>query len=138
MTADDDRQYGHPLPGPLDVEPSVTAAEADEMVRIGLRHVGPLGACDRRMGAWLRVKDPAVTATIASWLARAWQQGMAAGQAELTDEIVHRAAVLGAMDRVPDLVEQITACRRETAALAAEIEASRRWLAERYTTGGTR
>jgi len=70
-----------PSSTPLDREPRPDLVEAAEMLRIGLRHVGPLGAWDERIGAWVASWDQGTVATVASWLRRAWEQGLAAAAA---------------------------------------------------------
>jgi hypothetical protein len=80
-----DRQYGMPLPHPLDVEPSADSIEADEMWRIAVRHIGDTGRWDRLILAWIQGKDAGTTATVASWLLRAWQAGRAAGLVAAAD-----------------------------------------------------
>jgi hypothetical protein len=92
------RLYGLPLDTPLESEPDAGRIEAGEMFRIALLHAGVLGGWDRRITAWVATTwDAGAVATVASWLRRAWQEGVKAGRREALDAGDDRAEILAGL-----------------------------------------
>ena len=69
-----ERAWGHPLPGPLNVEPrGVSLVEARAMLTAAAEGL-PLGAYDHRILAWAAGWDQPTIATLASVIWRARQE----------------------------------------------------------------
>lgn len=64
--------------GPLSQHPRADSQAARRMLMTALSDL-QMGTWDVEIRSWLLGKDPEVVATIASWLVRAWQAGLAAG-----------------------------------------------------------
>jgi hypothetical protein len=100
------RMWGMPLDTPLDREPDALKAEAGEMLRIALLHVGVLSGWDHMIARWLLGddKDGGTIAIVASWLHRAYQSGVEEGRSQVLAETsdLDPAALAADIERLAD------------------------------------
>jgi hypothetical protein len=147
MNPSGDRQYGMPLPGPIEELrlSAVTTVEATEMLRVALRHVGPTGAVDREAIAYLLDRDTRISTVVASLLRRAWAHGVTCGRDEALDEV---PAIAAARRQLQDQADSVLALTERAAAALDEGADHRHILGgliddthrtvEDYSAGGDR
>jgi hypothetical protein len=124
---DPTRQPVVPLPGPLDQDPTIASERAAAgsfvplgpvtaatMLSLALARIG-IGRWDRELAGYM-LGDASTTATVASWLRRSYEAGVADGRAERVEET----------ETIPRLQGMVTAVTQRLDSALADSDALRR------------
>lgn len=104
--------------------PNPSGALAEAQLGSALDRI-QLGVFDHLVAAWLRSQDPQTTATVASWVRRAWLDGVEVGRTEQVDEAPTVAAVRAQLADAEDRLSKTRTAIRELHATLMTLQNER-------------